>query len=138
MTVHDLPTLNAALNATATFLLVGGYTFIRRGNIRAHKACMITASVVSVLFLASYITYHNMAGFTRYTGEGWIRTLYFAILIPHTVLASVAIPPLVVITLFFALRDRRAKHRRIARWTLPIWLFVSVTGVVIYWMLYQL
>ena len=138
MSFSDLPALNASLNGACGLLLVVGYAFIRQGKIRAHKACMLSASVVSVLFLVSYVIYHNQVGFTRFTGEGWVRGMYFSILIPHTILATVAVVPLVVITLYLALKTRIDRHRRIARWTLPIWLFVSVTGVLIYWMLYHM
>jgi len=138
LTMSDLPTFNAALNATSAACLVAGYTFIRRKRIAAHRACMIAACVVSVLFLASYTTYHFGAGFTRFTGVGWIRTVYFAVLIPHTILAVVAVVPLVAITLTRALKGQFDMHRRVARWTLPIWMFVSVSGVVVYWMLYRL
>jgi putative membrane protein len=136
--LYDLPTLNATLNGTSAIALLTGYYFIRRRKIAAHRACMIAAAALSILFLVSYTVYHHEVGFTRFTGQGWVRTLYFAILIPHTILAVVAVVPLVVVTLTLALRERFNKHRRIARWTLPIWLFVSVTGVVIYWMLYHL
>ena len=99
---------------------------------------MLSAATVSALFLISYMTYHNQVGYTRFEGEGFIRIVYFAILLPHTILAVVALVPLVLITLFLALRESFPRHRRIARWTLPVWLFVSVTGVLIYWMLYHL
>jgi uncharacterized membrane protein YozB (DUF420 family) len=134
----DLPTLNAVLNGTCTLVLATGYAFIRRKHVTAHRACMITACVLSALFLISYVAYHRMAGFTRFTGEGWIRTAYFSILIPHTILAALALPPMVLITLRRALRGNFARHRRMARWTLPVWLYVSVTGVLVYWMLYHL
>jgi uncharacterized membrane protein YozB (DUF420 family) len=135
--LSDLPTVDAALNATSAVLLTLGYVFIRRGNIRAHKTCMLAAVGTSSVFLACYLTYHYFHGTTRFTGQGAVRPLYFAILISHTVLAA-AIVPLVVTTLYRALRGRFALHRRIARWTLPTWLYVSVTGVVVYWMLYHL
>jgi len=137
MTLSDLPTVNASLNGASGLLVIMGYAFIRQKKIGAHKACMLSASAVSILFLVSYVIYHNQAGFTRFTGEGWIRVVYFSILIPHTVLATVAVVPLVAITLYLALKTRIDGHRRIARWTLPVWLFVSVTGVLIYWMLYH-
>ena len=132
-----LPMINAVLNGTCAVLLVAGYLFIRRKAVRAHKACMATAFLVSILFLISYLTYHSMHGSTRFSGTGWIRPAYFAILISHTVLA-VMIVPLVIRTLYLALRNRFEAHRRIARWTLPLWLYVSVTGVVVYWMLYRM
>ena len=138
LSYSDLPTVNATLNGTGSVLLITGYFFIRQKKIRAHKACMIAASMVSILFLTSYVTYHYHVGFTRFTGEGWMRTVYFAILIPHTILAMVAVPPLVIMTLYAALRGCFDRHKRVARWTLPIWLYVSVTGVLVYWMLYHL
>lgn len=138
MSLSDLPAVNASLNGVSAIFLVAGYLLIRRRRVNLHRACMITAAGVSILFLVSYTIYHNHAGFTRFTGQGWIRPVYFAILIPHTVLAMLAVPPLAVGTLYYALRGRFEKHRRIARWTLPIWLFVSVTGVLIYFLLYHL
>ncbi len=132
----SLPAVDAALNATSAVLLILGYSFIRRRNIRAHKACMISAVATSTLFLACYLTNHYLHGITHFLGGGAIRTVYFAILGSHTVLA-VVIVPLVIVTLYRAFRERYGMHRRIARWTLPIWLYVSVTGVVVYWMLYQ-
>jgi len=135
--LSDLPTVDAALNAASAALLTLGFIFIRRGNVRDHKACMLSAVATSTLFLACYLTYHYFHGTTRFTGQGTVRPLYFAILISHTVLAA-AIVPLVVTTLYRALRGRFNLHRRIARWTLPAWLYVSVTGVVVYWMLYHL
>ena len=131
------PTINAALNATSAVLLVTGYVFIRRRNILAHKACMASAFLVSLLFLASYLYYHYHHGATSFPGTGWVRIVYFSILIPHTILAA-AIVPLALVTLYRAWRGQFDRHKRIARWTLPIWLFVSVTGVVIYLMLYHL
>jgi putative membrane protein len=135
--LSSFPTLNAVLNATCALLLVTGYVLIRRRNIRAHKACMVSAFLVSTLFLVSYLYYHFHHGATRFPGTGWVRILYFSILIPHTILAA-AIVPLALTTLYRAWREQFDRHRRIARWTLPIWLFVSVTGVVIYLMLYHL
>lgn len=135
--VSFLPSVNAALNALAASFLVAGYVFIRRRNITAHRASMIAALVCSALFLASYLTYHAIAGSTRFPGTGAARTFYFGILLTHTVLAA-AVPVLAIITLVRALRERFDRHRAIARWTLPIWLYVSVTGVMIYWMLYQM
>ena len=135
--LSDLPTVDAALNATSAVLLTLGFIFIRRGNVRAHKACMLSAVGTSTLFLACYLTYHYFHGTTRFTGQGLVRPLYFTILISHTVLA-VVIVPLILTTLYRALRGRFELHRRIARWTLPAWLYVSVTGVVVYWMLYHL
>jgi putative membrane protein len=135
--VSDLPTLNASLNATSAIFLCIGFVFIRRGNIAAHKACMLTAFAASIVFLASYLYYHFHVGSVRFTGEGWVRPVYFSILISHTILAA-AIVPLALITLWRAFREKFDKHKRLARWTLPIWLYVSVTGVVIYGMLYHL
>lgn len=137
MTVTDLPALNASLNAISTVLLVTGYVFIRRGERRKHKACMIAALVTSGLFLTSYVIYHAQVGSVPFKGTGWIRTLYFAVLIPHVILAAAIVPP-VLITVSRALSAKYDKHRRIARWTLPLWLYVSVTGVIVYWMLYKM
>ncbi len=133
----DLPTVNAALNATCAVLLVIGYVLIRRRRITAHRAVMIAAFSCSVLFMISYLTYHFQAGSVKFQGTGGIRTVYFTILLTHTVLAA-AVPFLAVITLVRALRERFDRHRAIARWTLPIWLYVSVTGVAVYWMLYRM
>jgi uncharacterized membrane protein YozB (DUF420 family) len=130
-----LPTVNASLNASATILLVAGWFFIRRRAISRHRACMIGACVVSTLFLASYLLYHANVGSVPYAGQGPLRTIYFVILITHIILAALILP-LALITLSRALRGRFDRHRAIARWTLPIWLYVSVTGVVIYAMLY--
>ena len=137
MTVRDLPTLNAVLNATSALLLLWGWLLIRRGRREAHRRVMIAALCSSSLFLVSYLVYHAQVGSVRFTGQGPVRTLYFAILISHTVLA-VAIVPLVLVTVTRALRGRFDQHRRIARVTLPLWAYVSVTGVVVYWMLYRL
>lgn len=132
-----LPAVNATLNATTGVLLVIGYVLIRRGHWRQHRAVMISAFCTSVLFLISYLTYHAHAGSKHFPGTGSARTLYFAILLTHTVLAA-AIVPLAIITLSRGLSARYDRHRAIARWTLPIWLYVSVTGVVVYWMLYRM
>jgi uncharacterized membrane protein YozB (DUF420 family) len=137
LSIQDLPAVNASLNATSTVLLGFGYFFIRRRNITAHRACMLAALGTSLLFLTSYLIYHAHIGSRPFTGQGWVRPVYFSILISHTVLAA-AVPFLAIITLFRALRERFDRHVRIARWTLPIWFYVSVTGVIIYWMLYQL
>ena len=136
ITISDLPTLNATLNTISTVLLTIGFLMIRRRKIVAHRNCMIAAFVVSGLFLTSYLIYHYHAGSTPFEGSGWIRFIYFTVLIPHIILAA-SILPLALITLYFALRKRFTKHRRIARWTLPIWLYVSVTGIIVYWMLYH-
>ena len=135
--VSSLPVVNVCLNALATVLLVTGYILIRGGRIRAHRAVMISAFVTSVLFLISYLTYHSAAGSRPFTGRGPIRIVYFTILITHIVLAAI-IPPLAGITLWRGLRGRYERHIRIARWTLPLWLYVSVTGIVVYWMLYRM
>ncbi len=132
----DLPAVNASLNATAAVLLVTGWLLIRRGLWRAHRAVMLSAFGCSVLFLASYLVYHVQTGTHRFPGTGAARAVYLTILATHTILAAV-VPFLAAITLFRALRRRFARHRAIARWTLPIWLYVSVTGVVVYWMLYR-
>ncbi len=137
MTVADLPALNATLNATAAVLLVTGYRLIRRGRIRQHRAVMISACVVSTLFLISYVVYHANVGSKPFPGHGPIRFVYFTILLTHVVLAA-AVLPLALITLSRGLRSRFDRHVAIARWTFPIWLYVSVTGVVVYLMLYQL
>jgi putative membrane protein len=135
MPIHDLPTLNAALNATSAVLLGCGYAMIRQRRIGAHRAFMIGAWVVSVMFLASYTVYHALAGSKPYPGGGTLRLVYFAILLSHIVLAALVVP-LAITTLVRALAHRFDAHARIARWTLPIWVYVSVTGVVVYWMLY--
>lgn len=137
LTIRDLPTLNAALNATSTVLLVTGFALIRARRIEAHRRAMLAAFGCSALFLVSYLVYHFEVGSVKFQGTGAVRTLYFAILLTHTVLAA-TIPVLAPLTLFRGLTKRYDQHRRIARWTLPIWLYVSVTGVVVYWMLYQM
>jgi len=134
--VHSLPAVNATLNGTAAALLVTGYTLIRKGRVYAHKRVMLTAFGVSVAFLICYLVYHAQVGSVHYPKTGVIRIVYFTILITHTVLAA-CVPVLAVITLRRALRGDFQRHRRIARWTLPIWLYVSVTGVVVYLMLYR-
>lgn len=136
MTLSDLPALNASLNATAAVLLLTGYTFIRTGRIRQHRAMMISAFVVSSLFLVSYVIYHANVGSKPFQRQGPIRAVYFTILLTHIVLAA-AVVPLVLITLTRGLRGRFDRHVAIARWTFPIWLYVSVTGVIVYLMLYQ-
>lgn len=137
MSVHDLPAVNAILNATAAGLLVWGFALIRSGRKAAHRRVMLAAFTVSVLFLISYVVYHAQVGTVRFQKTGAIRTTYLSILLTHTLLAA-AVPVLAVITLTRALRGRFDKHRRIARWALPIWLYVSVTGVVVYLMLYRM
>lgn len=137
MDVRDLPALNATLNSIATLLLLFGYYFIKRREINRHKLCMGLAFVTSCAFLASYLVYHYYAGSVPFEKEGWIRPVYFAILISHIILAA-AVPPLALMTLYRAWKEQFDKHRKIARWTWPIWMYVSVTGVVIYVMLYEL
>lgn len=137
MTVADLPALNAVLNSTAAVLLCIGWFLIKRGRWKQHRAVMIAAFCTSVLFLISYLTYHAQVGSVRFTRQGPIRTVYFAILLTHTILA-VVIVPLVLVTLSRGLTEKFDRHRAIARWTLPLWLYVSVTGVVVYLMLYRL
>jgi len=132
-----LPTVNAILNASAALLLVWGYTLIRRGRRQSHKRVMLAAFAVSVLFLVSYLVYHSQAGTVRFQKTGAIRTVYFSVLLSHTVLAA-AVPVMAVITLARGLKGRYERHRAIARWTLPVWLYVSVTGVMVYWMLYRM
>ena len=132
-----LPHLNAGLNATSFALLLAGFFFIRRGRVAAHRAAMVAALAVSGLFLASYVVYHYNYGSVRFTGQGTVRTVYFVILITHVILAA-AIVPLVLLTVTRAARGDYARHRRIARWTYPLWLYVSITGVVVYLMLYRL
>ena len=134
--VTILPTVNATLNGLAAVLLSAGWLFIRRRRIAAHRACMVSAFTVSSLFLISYVAYHLQVGSVRYTGTGWTRTLYFCILITHVILAA-AIVPLALVTITRAARGQYERHKRIARITLPIWLYVSVTGVIVYLMLYH-
>jgi len=136
MTISDLPALNATLNATSAVLLTTGWFLIRSGRMTAHKRCMIAAFTASSLFLVSYVTYHAQAGSKHYPGTGFLRTLYLSILIPHVTLAAIVLP-LAIVTLSRGLRGDYDRHQRLARWTLPIWLFVSVTGVIVYLMLYQ-
>jgi len=135
--ISDLPALNATLNGIAALFLVAGYLAIRSGRRTLHKRCMLGALTTSALFLTSYVIYHANAGSRPFTGTGAVRVVYFAILLTHVVLAA-AILPLALITAARGLRSQFERHVRIARWTLPIWLYVSVTGVVIYLMLYQM
>ena len=135
MSIGSLPAVNAALNATCTFFLLLGFVFIQKRRISLHRASMIAAFSCSTVFLALYLYFHAHAGVIRFSGQGWIRPVYFTILISHTTLAIVIVP-LVLITLSRALRERFDRHRAIARWTLPLWLYVSVTGVIVYWLLY--
>jgi putative membrane protein len=135
--ISYLPHLNACLNATSAVLLFSGYAFIRSRNVAAHRACQVSALVVSSLFLASYLTYHYYHGATRFPGTGLARPIYFTILISHTILAIVIVP-LVILTFYRALRQDFSRHMRIARVTLPLWLYVSITGVIVYLMLYHI
>ena len=137
MSASDLPTLNAVLNASSAACLLLGWLLIRRGRREGHRRAMLAALSCSALFLASYLVYHAQVGSVRFTGEGPIRTVYFAILISHTVLA-VVIVPLVLVTVVRALRGRFVAHRALARVTLPLWAWVSLSGVAVYWMLYRL
>jgi len=132
-----LPTIDAILNTLSAVFLTMGYYFIRRRNVQAHRVCMLSAVATSTFFLICYLTYHYFHGTTRFPGHGFVRGVYLSILGTHTILAA-AIVPLVLVTLHRALRERFDLHRRIARWTLPIWIYVSITGVVVYWMLYHL
>lgn len=133
----NLPALNAALNSLSAVFLFAGFLFIRARNQNAHRACMLAACACSVAFLSSYLIYHYQVGSVPFRGQGWIRPLYFTILLSHTILAT-AVVPLAMLTLIRALRQRFDTHRRIARWTFPIWLYVSITGVIVYWMLYRM
>lgn len=136
MTVHSLPAINATLNAISAVLLVSGYALIRGRHIDMHRRCMIAACVTSTLFLTCYLIYHYQVGSVRFTRQGIVRPLYYTILITHVTLAA-AVLPLAIVTLLRGLRGRFARHRAIARWTLPVWLYVSVTGVLVYVLLYQ-
>jgi uncharacterized membrane protein YozB (DUF420 family) len=136
LTLHDLPAVNATLNAISAVLLIIGYFLIRARRIETHRRVMIAAFGVSVLFLVCYVVYHAQVGSVRFTRQGFVRPVYFSILITHVVLAAV-VPPLALVTLMRGLQARYPRHRAIARWTLPIWLYVSVTGVLVYVLLYQ-
>ncbi len=141
MTIHDLPAVNATLNGLSAILLTLGFINIKRGNKTAHRNCMVAAFCTSVVFLGCYLTYHGYLavvlheGPTRFLHPAWFRPVYLTILLTHTVLAIVIVP-LILITLWRARKERFESHKKIARWTLPLWLYVSVTGVVIYWLLY--
>jgi uncharacterized membrane protein YozB (DUF420 family) len=137
ISLSSLPTLNATLNSLSAIFLITGYISIRRKNIGAHKAAMLSAFVTSTLFLTSYLVYHYYTGTHPYQGQGWLRPVYFTILISHTVLAA-AIVPMILVTLRRAWVGNFQLHKRIARRTFPLWLYVSVTGVVVYWMLYRM
>jgi uncharacterized membrane protein YozB (DUF420 family) len=134
--LDSFPALDASLNAASAILLTLGFVFIRRRNVAAHQTCMLSAVGTSTLFLVCYLWYHAHHGVTRFRGPGAVRGFYLTLLGTHTILAGVIVP-LVLVTLYRALRQAFDRHRRIARWTLPLWLYVSVTGVVVYWMLYQ-
>jgi uncharacterized membrane protein YozB (DUF420 family) len=136
LTVHDLPALNATLNAVSGVLLLIGYALVRSGRFVQHRRCMIAAFVSSSLFLLSYIVYHAQVGSVRFPRQGFVRPLYFTILITHVTLAAFVLP-LAIVTLSRGLKAHYSRHRAIARWTLPIWLYVSVTGVLVYVLLYQ-
>lgn len=137
MSTTDLPAVNASLNGLSAVLLTAGYGCIRAGKKDAHRAFMIAAFSVSTVFLVCYVIYHLQVGSVKFTGQGWIRPVYFFILITHILLAACTLP-LAVVTLFRGLAGRFEQHRAIARWALPVWWYVSVTGVVVYWMLYHL
>ena len=143
MSIYDLPAVNASLNGLSAILLTAGFIFIRQKKIIAHRNCMISAFCVSVIFLICYLTYHSYLaivlhkGPTRFLNPLWFRPIYIVILFTHTVLAMVIVP-MILITLFRALRERFDKHKKIARWTLPLWMYVSVTGVIVYLLLYQI
>jgi uncharacterized membrane protein YozB (DUF420 family) len=136
LTIHSLPAVNASLNALSGILLVIGFTLIHRGRIEAHRKVMIAAFATSSLFLICYVVYHAQVGSVPFTRHGFVRPLYFTILITHVTLAA-AVLPLAIITLTRGLKGRYPQHRRIAKWTLPIWFYVSVTGVLVYVLLYQ-
>lgn len=137
MTAKDLPTLNAALNALSAILLLSGYAQIKRGNRKIHKKIMLSALVVSLLFLASYAVYHAQVGSVPYPHHDWTRPLYFAVLIPHVLFAAL-MTPFIVIAVRFALKEQHEKHRKFVRWIWPVWIFVSFSGIIIYLMLYHL
>jgi uncharacterized membrane protein YozB (DUF420 family) len=136
MTLQDLPAVNASLNAVSGVLLVIAYALIRARKIEQHRAVMIAAFATSCLFLVFYVIYHSQVGSVRFTRQGFVRPVYFSILITHVILAA-AVPPMAIVTLSRGLKARYRQHRRIARWTFPIWLYVSVTGVLVYVLLYQ-
>ncbi|MBI2964180.1 MAG: DUF420 domain-containing protein [Deltaproteobacteria bacterium] len=137
MSTADLPALNAALNALSALLLGTGFVFIRRGRIGRHRACMVAAFAVSTVFLGSYLIYHLHHGSTPFPGRGWIRPAYFTLLLTHVLLAA-GVVPLALLTLYRAARGDFERHRRIAAITFPLWMYVSVSGVAVYWILYQL
>lgn len=137
MTINDLPAVNASLNGLATLFLLLGFIFIKRGNKTAHRNCMLAAFITSAVFLACYLTYHfSVQAVTKFQGQGWVRPVYFFILITHIILA-VVIVPMILVTMSRALKERWEGHKKLARWTWPLWMYVSVTGVLVYLMLYQ-
>lgn len=136
MTVHDLPAVNATLNAISGVLLIVAYTFIRRRKIEQHRKVMLAAFATSTLFLVCYVVYHAQVGSVRFTRQGFVRPVYFTILFTHVTLAAIVLP-MAIVTLSRGLKARYPQHRRIARWTFPIWLYVSITGVLVYVLLYQ-
>jgi uncharacterized membrane protein YozB (DUF420 family) len=136
VTVHDLPALNASLNALSGLLLMAGYALVRTGHVEWHRRVMIAAFVVSSAFLVSYLVYHAQVGSVRFTRQGFVRVVYFSVLLTHVVLAA-AVLPLAILTLSRGLQARFVQHVRLARWTFPIWLYVSVSGVLVYVLLYQ-
>jgi uncharacterized membrane protein YozB (DUF420 family) len=136
MAVSDLPAVNATLNALSGVLLLIGYVLIRSGHRQQHRACMIAAFAISALFLVCYVVYHAQVGSVRFTRQGFVRPVYFTVLITHVILAA-AVLPLAIVTLSRGLKARYQRHRAIARWTLPIWLYVSISGVLVYVLLYQ-
>jgi putative membrane protein len=137
MLIANLPSLNAVLNSISACFILTGFVFVKKGNVTKHRACMIGALISSTLFLISYLIYHAYHGSTPFLNEGWIRPLYFTILISHTILACTVVP-LVGVTFWRAIKGDIERHRAIARWTFPIWLYVSITGVIVYAMLYHL
>lgn len=136
MSISDLPSLNAAFNLVSTVCLISGYVFIKKKNTRAHKTCMLAALLFSAFFLTGYLVYHYHHGSTKFPDLGWIKVIYLIILIPHIILAAVMVP-MIAVTFYFAFRQNWEKHQKIARITFPIWLYVSVTGVIIFLMIYH-
>ena len=136
LALTDFPALNASLNATTAALLLSGYACIRAKRVAWHRACMIAACITATMFLCCYLWYHAHIGSKHFPGQGWVRPAYFALLLSHTVLAALVVP-LAIVTLSRGLKNRHPQHERLARWTLPVWLYVSVTGVVVYGMLYR-
>jgi uncharacterized membrane protein YozB (DUF420 family) len=141
MNIHDLPAVNASLNGLSAIFLTAGFVFIKRGNKIAHRNCMVAAFVTSIVFLGCYLTYHTYLavvlhqGPTRFLHPVWFRPIYLTILLTHTVLAAVIVP-MILVTLYRAKKERFESHKKIARWTWPLWMYVSVTGVLVYWLLY--